>query len=135
MLFHLSRTHKSGGVTVPLQWAYFLQTIIIREEESELFCDFVTRVDEFDFSQVDAIAPRYACVQGLGRGAPAWLGQRMTLEISSCFCSPSYCKSMEPPGVHKDAFQYLVETVRKAEESGETEQARSLHFPFEKAMS
>eukprot|EP00434_Breviolum_minutum_P002186 symbB.v1.2.001924.t1/scaffold55.1/size374282/6 len=27
----------------------------------------------------------------------------------------------------EDAFQYLVETVRKAEESGETEQARSLH--------
>lgn len=62
-----------------------------------------------------------------------WLGQRMTLEISCCFFSPSSYKSMEPPWVHKDAFQYLVETVRKAEESGETEQARSLHiFPLRK---
>ena len=81
---------------------------------------------KFEFSEVDAIAPRYACVQGLGRGAPAYMaGSKDDFPISCCFFP--HPKSMEPQKNRpQDAFQYLVETVRKAEESGETEQARFL---------
>ena len=54
-----------------------------------------------------------------------WQGQRMTFQFPAVFFP--HPKSMEPQKNRpQDAFQYLVETVRKAEESGETEQARFL---------